>query len=175
MIRVVKNTPSGLSCLATAFFLPTAVDEDIVGKFDGSGGGLLGNVSSLIGRRHISVPTTTNATMTARASAQRLLLLTRPSHSSSLATRNTLLNPLQVRLISSSQRRFHPELDKHTSHLQSAPRNPDPEKVATLGAHSLPGNQGLSGVDPYHGQPSAIDKAMQLFFFTEIVRGAFVH
>ena len=29
-----------------------------------------------------------------------------------------------------------------------------------------------SDIDPYHGGPSALEKAANLFFFTEIVRGA---
>jgi len=85
------------------------------------------------------------------------------------ATQNRLL---LVRSLSSSSR-FQSELDKHTDKLDSKPRAPDPAQTAYATAKSLPQNQ-THDVDPYHGQPSAIDKAMQLFFFTEIVRGMWI-
>ncbi|KAG8973784.1 hypothetical protein FRC05_008203 [Tulasnella sp. 425] len=75
------------------------------------------------------------------------------------------------RSLASTARRLHPELDQHTNKLDSHPRSPDPVKTAFASAKSLPQNQ---SVDPYAGQPSAIDKAMQLFFFTEIVRGMWI-
>ncbi|KAG8891613.1 hypothetical protein FRB99_003456, partial [Tulasnella sp. 403] len=82
-------------------------------------------------------------------------------------------NPLLVRSLSTTARRLHPELDKHTHKLDSNPRSPDPVTTAFASSKSLPGSQ-AHAVDPYHGQPSAIDKAMQLFFFTEIVRGMWI-
>jgi len=66
-------------------------------------------------------------------------------------------------------------LDQHTSELDSDPRSPDPTKTAYAGAASVPGHKSLATPeDPYAGQPSAIDKAMQVFFFTEIVRGMWI-
>jgi len=78
-----------------------------------------------------------------------------------------------VRSMASSSRRLYSELDKHTDKLQSNPRSPDPVKTAFASAKSQPENKTVSA-DPYAGQPSAIDKAMQLFFFTEIVRGMWI-
>ncbi|KAG8913103.1 hypothetical protein FRC01_004736 [Tulasnella sp. 417] len=79
------------------------------------------------------------------------------------------------RSLASTARRLHPELDQHTNKLDSHPRSPDPVKTAFASAKSLPQNQSAAAnVDPYAGQPSAIDKAMQLFFFTEIVRGMWI-
>lgn len=60
-------------------------------------------------------------------------------------------------------------LDPRTSQLDSKPRSPDTSKTAYASAASPPEQH--QPLDVYHGQPSAIDKAMQMFFFTEIVRG----
>lgn len=49
------------------------------------------------------------------------------------------------------------------------PRSPDAAKTAYKGPDSGPGE---TFVDPYKGGQSAIDKAAELFFFTEISRGA---
>ncbi|KIO17787.1 hypothetical protein M407DRAFT_167631, partial [Tulasnella calospora MUT 4182] len=75
------------------------------------------------------------------------------------------------RSLASTARRLHPELDQHTNKLDSHPRSPDPVKTAFASAKSP---SAAANVDPYAGQPSAIDKAMQLFFFTEIVRGMWI-
>lgn len=60
-------------------------------------------------------------------------------------------------------------------HVSPAPsRSPDPTTTAFKGA----GNQKIVGdnyVNPYKNGPSALDKAAQLFFFTEIVRGVELH
>jgi len=45
-----------------------------------------------------------------------------------------------------------------------------PHETATLSGEDEPG----STVNPYHGGPSAIDKAVHLFFFTEIMRGMWI-
>jgi len=63
-----------------------------------------------------------------------------------------------------------------TSVRSQAELHPDP-------SHNVPpalGNRGLGtkdepeNVNPYKGGPSAIDKAVHIFFFTEILRGIFI-
>jgi len=112
-------------------------------------------------------------------------ILTRAIRSNiQLATSRTpagLLTSNQTRLLlrsfSNSTRRQHASpldnkspsqpLDKHTHLLKSDVAAPDPAKTAFASASSETGKV----LDPYKGGPSAIDKAMQLFFFTEILRG----
>jgi len=56
-------------------------------------------------------------------------------------------------------------------HASSAPSpTPRPVDTAFASAASEPGKY----VNPYKGGPSALDKAMELFFFTEIVRGMWI-
>jgi len=83
-----------------------------------------------------------------------------------------------VRLISSTQRRLLAEpvppqsrvdpADKHTHLL--APNVKSPSGTAMLGAQDEPGKD----FNPYKGGPSAIDKAVHLLFFTEILRGMWI-
>jgi NADH dehydrogenase (ubiquinone) Fe-S protein 8 len=58
-----------------------------------------------------------------------------------------------------------PEQHPHPRVQPSTPRSPDPSKTALQGAEALP------YTDPYKGGPSALDKAAEMFFFTEILRG----
>lgn len=47
-------------------------------------------------------------------------------------------------------------------------RPPPPPRSPPLNIHLE------TDVDPYHGGPSALEKAANLFFFTEIVRGTYI-
>ncbi|KAG8865145.1 hypothetical protein FRB96_000034 [Tulasnella sp. 330] len=74
-----------------------------------------------------------------------------------------------IRSLATAPPGINSKLDQHTGSLDSKPHAPDPSKAAFASTASKPGQHHLE--DPYAGQPSAIDKAMQMFFFTEIVRG----
>ncbi|KAI0346854.1 NADH-quinone oxidoreductase [Trametopsis cervina] len=84
-----------------------------------------------------------------------------------LATRSAPTSTLIAqRLISSSSRiQAQPVDHKPKSHLDPAPPPRSPSILATS-----PGEN----KDPYHGGPSAIEKAVHLFFFTEIIRGMWI-
>ncbi|KAG9015846.1 hypothetical protein FRB93_012411 [Tulasnella sp. JGI-2019a] len=77
-----------------------------------------------------------------------------------------------IRSLATAPPRVNAGLDQHTGLLESNPRSPDPSKTAFAGAVSKPEQHQLE--DLYAGQPSAIDKAIQMFFFTEIVRGMWI-
>ena len=67
----------------------------------------------------------------------------------------------------------HQQLDptvsnKPRDHLQPPPIRSPSSKTARFTAADEPGKD----YDPYKDGPSAIDKAVHLFFFTEIIRGA---
>lgn len=83
----------------------------------------------------------------------RARLLFRPAQlQGSVAARQTIL-----RALSTSPRRL---LAQHTSgHNHASPAPPSSN----------------TDVNPYKGGPSAIDKAVHLFFFTEILRGLLPH
>jgi len=70
---------------------------------------------------------------------------------------------IAYRLLSTTSCRFHPQ-PIHIKHEQSSHGH----RTGTLSAEDEPGKY----VDPYKGGQSAIDKAVHLFFFTEILRGA---
>jgi NADH dehydrogenase (ubiquinone) Fe-S protein 8 len=82
---------------------------------------------------------------------------------------------IAYRLLSTTSRRSHAEpvnVKHHQDHFP--PDRLDPSG----GLRSPPGTAMLSAqdeagksVNPYKGGPSAIDKAVHLFFFTEILRG----
>ncbi|KAA1466582.1 NADH-quinone oxidoreductase [Dentipellis sp. KUC8613] len=81
---------------------------------------------------------------------------------------------LAVRLLSTTPRRLHAEPVKH-SHIDDvsevAGRIKSPGlKTANFEAKDEPDKF----VNPYKDGPSAIDKAVHLFFFTEIVRGMWI-
>lgn len=81
---------------------------------------------------------------------------------------------IAYRLLSSTARRSHAEpvnikhQDQFPGHRLDPPGLRSPEGTANYTAQDEPGKQ----VDPYKGGQSAIDKAVHLFFFTEIIRGA---
>ncbi|KAG8884038.1 hypothetical protein FRB97_005260 [Tulasnella sp. 331] len=77
-----------------------------------------------------------------------------------------------IRSLATAPPGINSKLDQHTGSLDSKPHAPDPSKAAFASTASKPGQHHLE--DPYAGQPSAIDKAMQMFFFTEIVRGMWI-
>jgi NADH dehydrogenase (ubiquinone) Fe-S protein 8 len=82
-------------------------------------------------------------------------------------------NPAQstliaYRLLSTTSRRSHAEPIHIKHEEQYHPGFKSPTGTATLTAEDEPGKD----VNPYKGGPSAIDKAVHLFFFTEIIRGA---
>jgi len=77
-----------------------------------------------------------------------------------------------IRSLATAPPRVNAGLDQHTGSLESKPRSPDPYKTAFASAAGKPEQHHPE--DLYAGQPSAIDKAMQMFFFTEIVRGMWI-
>jgi hypothetical protein len=95
----------------------------------------------------------------ARLAAARLAARTTPT--STLIARRLLSS-------SSAARAAHvdPSRPQHKDYLPepSAPKSPSMSAA-------YPGED----TNPYHGGPSAIEKAVHLFFFTEIVRGACGH
>lgn len=86
-----------------------------------------------------------------------------------LATRNTPSSVLIARrlLSSSSSSRAQPVDPLRSQTKDYLPDIPVP-RSPPLDA-TFPGE----GKDPYHGGPSAIEKAVHLFFFTEIIRGSY--
>lgn len=87
-----------------------------------------------------------------------------------LATRNTPTSTLIARrLLSSSScskaEHVHPPRSQTNDYLPPENHARSPSLDA-----KFPGEVD----DPYHGGPSAIEKAVHLFFFTEIVRGTYV-
>ncbi|KAG8942642.1 hypothetical protein FRC03_002965, partial [Tulasnella sp. 419] len=86
-----------------------------------------------------------------------------------LTNRQTQL--VLIRSLSQSHPRLHASpLDKHSQDLASKPRSPDPVTTAYASAKSEQNKL----ADPFAHGPSAIDKAMQMFFFTEILRGMWI-
>lgn len=90
------------------------------------------------------------------------LLLTR-------ATGTPSITLLSLRHFSTSRRSLqaqpaHKSSDDSTTHIQSQQLG-----TGVYSARNEPGKY----VNPYEGGPSALEKAAHLFFFTEIVRGAF--
>ena len=82
---------------------------------------------------------------------------------------------IAYRLLSTTSRRSHAEPInvKHEEpshgHRLDPPGFKSPHGTATLSSEDQPGKD----LDPYKGGQSAIDKAVHLFFFTEILRGAY--
>jgi NADH dehydrogenase (ubiquinone) Fe-S protein 8 len=72
------------------------------------------------------------------------------------------------RKLSTSLRNAHPEPSSDHQGLVSGHFR-SPRGTATLDAKDEPGTT----YDPYEDGPGALDKAVHLFFFTEILRGAF--
>lgn len=69
-----------------------------------------------------------------------------------------------------AHRNIHNTSCSHAEHLES--RLEGPIRSPPLGAGSLTAkDEPGKDIDPYHGGQSAIDKAVHLFFFTEIIRG----
>ncbi|KDQ64406.1 hypothetical protein JAAARDRAFT_28032 [Jaapia argillacea MUCL 33604] len=79
------------------------------------------------------------------------------------ASRSSLV---AYRLLSTSPRRL---ASLGHDHLATPPPR-SPRNTGTLGAGAVPG----SDVNPYKDDASAIDKAVHLFFFTEILRGMWI-
>ncbi|KAI0089052.1 NADH-quinone oxidoreductase [Irpex rosettiformis] len=87
-----------------------------------------------------------------------------------LATRNTPTSTLIARrLLSSSPSSQAKPVDPFHSQTKDYLPEPNRARSPSLDA-SFPGEVS----DPYHGGPSAIEKAVHLFFFTEIVRGMWI-
>jgi NADH dehydrogenase (ubiquinone) Fe-S protein 8 len=71
-------------------------------------------------------------------------------------------------------RNIHSSRCSHASPLESSGRLEGPVSIKSppLGAGSLTAkDEPGKDIDPYKDGPSAIDKAVHLFFFTEIIRG----
>lgn len=69
-------------------------------------------------------------------------------------------------------RNIHSSCCSHASPLESSGRLGGPVKSPPLGAGSLTAkDEPGKDIDPYKDGQSAIDKAVHLFFFTEIIRG----
>ena len=81
---------------------------------------------------------------------------------------------IAYRFLSTTSCRLHAQ-PIHTKHEEPShghrldpPGYKSPHGTGTLSAEDEPGKD----LDPYKGGQSAIDKAVHLFFFTEIIRGA---
>lgn len=80
---------------------------------------------------------------------------------------------IAYRLLSTTARRSHAEpvnikhQDTFPGHRVDPPGFKSPQGTATYTAANEPGKE----LNPWKGGPSAIDKAVHLFFFTEIIRG----
>ncbi|KAH9943242.1 NADH-quinone oxidoreductase [Epithele typhae] len=85
------------------------------------------------------------------------------------AGRITAPRSLAVAFRSHSTAPRHAEHKPHLNTYQYAKPVPNPSSSAT--AHYTAADKHGEGFDPYKGGPSALDKAVHLFFFTEIVRG----
>jgi hypothetical protein len=86
------------------------------------------------------------------------------------------LSLVSYRYISTTLPRLHAEPinvkheERFHGHRLDPPAFKSPHGTGTLTAE----NEAGKDVNPYKGGPSAIDKAVHLFFFTEIIRGAYV-
>lgn len=77
---------------------------------------------------------------------------------------------LLARRMLSQTPRLLAQAPKHSDvvdHLGATPQVRSPP----LNAAFVPGSQSTGDINPYKGGPSAIEKAVHLFFFTEILRG----
>jgi hypothetical protein len=106
--------------------------------------------------------------------ARQRLALGVSSHLRALPRLNSAHSSLVAhRLLSTTPRRSHAEpinvkhVEPHLGHRLDPPGLRSPHGTA-LTAEDEPGKY----VNPYAGGQSAIDKAVHLFFFTEILRGA---
>lgn len=78
---------------------------------------------------------------------------------------------IAYRLLSTTSRRLQAE-PVNVKHHFTPDRLDPPESKSPSGTAMLSAPDEGKYVDPYKGGPSAIDKAVHLFFLTEILRGA---